>query len=338
MTLDIRIIRDEAAFAALEPSWWELWRRAPAATPFQSPAWLLPWWDIFHPGQLCVAAAWAGEALVGLAPFYVETGAIGQRLLPIGSAVSDYLDLLQDPEEEGDAVPALSCGALASADAWGEWELTELSPWAVAARIPCPEGCSEENGPASTCFSIPVAEKSSPAELLPMTRQRKLRMAHHRAARRGELCILSADETNVSTLMEELIRLNRLRRGQLGERDSFADPRLSAFHQTVAPLLLRAGILRLYALMIGPGLTAVYYGFHWRGRSHAYLGGFDPAFSYESPGSILLSYAIKQAVAEGAAEIDLLRGDEAYKARWGAAPQQNRRRVFKRPAMNHAAA
>ena len=30
----------------------ELWRRAPAATPFQSPAWLIPWWRHFGSGEL----------------------------------------------------------------------------------------------------------------------------------------------------------------------------------------------------------------------------------------------------------------------------------------------
>ena len=38
------LVEDEAGLEALAPEWWELWRRCPAATPFQSRAWLLPWW------------------------------------------------------------------------------------------------------------------------------------------------------------------------------------------------------------------------------------------------------------------------------------------------------
>ncbi len=40
---EIGIVNDEAALSALEPEWRELWERDPAATPFQSPAWLVPW-------------------------------------------------------------------------------------------------------------------------------------------------------------------------------------------------------------------------------------------------------------------------------------------------------
>jgi CelD/BcsL family acetyltransferase involved in cellulose biosynthesis len=92
-----RIIRDSAELEALTPRWWDLWRRCLAATPFQSPAWLLPWWRTFAPGDLVAMAVERGEALVGLAPFYREDSTYGRRLLPLGISVSDYHDILLDP-------------------------------------------------------------------------------------------------------------------------------------------------------------------------------------------------------------------------------------------------
>ncbi|TIU68745.1 MAG: glycosyl transferase, partial [Mesorhizobium sp.] len=88
------IIRDARAFEDLEPHWWRLWRRTISATPFQSPAWLIPWWRTFAPGDLAAIAVWSGDALAGLAPLYVERHDRGQRLLPIGISLSDYLDIL----------------------------------------------------------------------------------------------------------------------------------------------------------------------------------------------------------------------------------------------------
>src|SRR3954465_2286394 len=38
----------------LLPQWWALWDRCPSATPFQSPAWLPPWWRVFQPGELLI--------------------------------------------------------------------------------------------------------------------------------------------------------------------------------------------------------------------------------------------------------------------------------------------
>src|SRR3954465_464864 len=100
-------IHDAEALAALESEWWELWKRVPAAGPFQSPAWLLPWWHAFAPGALHLIAAWRRRRLVALAPLYLENGARGRRLLPLGISLSDYQDLLIDPSQEGEIGIAL---------------------------------------------------------------------------------------------------------------------------------------------------------------------------------------------------------------------------------------
>jgi CelD/BcsL family acetyltransferase involved in cellulose biosynthesis len=68
MPLRAEIITNGKAFEALAPQWWELWRRCPSATPFQTPALLLPWWRHFAPGQLVAIAVWREDRLIGLAP------------------------------------------------------------------------------------------------------------------------------------------------------------------------------------------------------------------------------------------------------------------------------
>src|SRR3954466_11916365 len=104
--LPTETIDDMEALAALSPEWWDLWRRV-GATPFQSPAWLVPWWRHFHPGTLfCVTVRDEGR-LVGVAPCYVEDGAWGRRILPLGISLSDYLDVLLDPRSEREAGAAL---------------------------------------------------------------------------------------------------------------------------------------------------------------------------------------------------------------------------------------
>jgi CelD/BcsL family acetyltransferase involved in cellulose biosynthesis len=78
------------------------------------------------------------------------------------------------------------------------------------------------------------------------------------------------------------------------------------------------GWLRQYVLRIGGAAAAVNYGFSLRGRSYYYIGGFDPQFEPSSPGALLLQHVLSEAIAEGVAEFDLLRGGELYKYRWGA--------------------
>src|SRR5215813_12539893 len=102
------LISDWATFADLEPQWRSLWHRVPYATPFQSPAWLLAWWRAFAPGELNVLAVRSGDRLVALAPFYLEKSFRGHWMLPIGISVSDYHDVLIDPDFEQAAATALA--------------------------------------------------------------------------------------------------------------------------------------------------------------------------------------------------------------------------------------
>src|SRR5215207_3689869 len=140
-------VGDAASFAAVEPEWWALWRRAPYATPFQSPAWLIPWWRHFHPGELFVVAVRRGGRLVGLAPFYIEDGVLGRRLLPVGISLSDYLDVLLDPEHQEESGQALVDHFVRERERWDEWSLEELAPHAAALALPVPPGCQEKLTP-----------------------------------------------------------------------------------------------------------------------------------------------------------------------------------------------
>jgi CelD/BcsL family acetyltransferase involved in cellulose biosynthesis len=65
-----------------------------------------------------------------------------------------------------------------------------------------------------------------------------------------------------------------------------------------------------------------------RERIGFYLMGFDPAFRYESPGTILLGHMIEEAAAEGRLFADFLRGGERYKFAWGGNSHRNSGRSF----------
>ena len=68
---NIRIVaaRSAAALEALAAPWAALWRRVPGATPFQHPAWLIPWRRAFAHGELWVLALYRRVRLVGVLPF-----------------------------------------------------------------------------------------------------------------------------------------------------------------------------------------------------------------------------------------------------------------------------
>jgi CelD/BcsL family acetyltransferase involved in cellulose biosynthesis len=336
----VEIIRDEESLAALAEDWWMLWRRA-AATPFISPAWLLPWWRAFRPGSLLSVALRDDDArLVALAPFYVEDGAHGRRLLPVGIALSDYLDVLIDPAYTGGR--AALARAFDAEPGWDSWSLEELPPGAAALAIHGSAHWRESLERQSACPVLhlpPSRERLS--ESVPAVRLRKLRTARNRAKRRGGYVIERIGETDAPRFLQALYRLHGARWASQGEPGVLQDERLHRFHSQAAAALLAAGLARLFLISLDGRAVGAYYGLCDGRRAFGYLTGFDPAYAFESPGAVIVGHAIESAVAEGCETFHFLRGRESYKYGWGAADAWSVRRVFVRvpaPSRNGSAA
>jgi CelD/BcsL family acetyltransferase involved in cellulose biosynthesis len=323
-------IENAEAFAALAPEWWDLWRRAPSTTPFQSPVWLIPWWRYFHPGELFAVTIRHGERLVGLAPFYIENGTLGRQILPIGISVSDYLDVLIDPGFAEPVGNVLVEHLVSRHERWDGWNLEELAPDAQALGLPRPKTCDEQLVRQSACPVLAFSE--APKDLkaaLPRAKRNNLVLARNRAARRGA-AIEAANLGTAPGMLDLLVRLHGARWQSRGEAGVLADERVRNFHRAALPGLMQAGLLRFYVLRIGGEPAAAYYGFAHRDRAYVYLTGFNPDFAFESPGVILAAHAVEQALAEGTREVHFLRGPEAYKYGWGAVDRWNMRRSFRR--------
>ena len=327
--LSTTIVTTEAALTGLAEAWWGLWRRCPVATPFQSPAWLIPWWRAFRPGALRTAAVHEGDALVALAPLYREEGALGRRLLPLGVSVSDYLDVLVDPACPA-AGPAL-VRAMADADRWDTLGLEELAPGAAALALAAPAGVRDAVEPQSPCpvLTLP-AGAGRLGEVVPASTLRNLRTARRRAERRRGFAIEAVGSGAMGAFLDDLFRLHRARWAARGEAGVLDDPRVRAFHQEAAPALAAAGLARCLAMRMEEQVVGAYYGFADGARAYYYLGGFDPAFGFESPGTLLLGQAVEAAAADRLAEFHFLRGQEAYKYQWGAVDRWSVRRVLAR--------
>src|SRR5262245_47572097 len=92
-SLDVEIIRDTKGLHAIQNEWSQLWKEDARATPFQSPEWLLPWWNCFAEGKLFVIALRSHDRLIAFVPLYIyRRSQSGERqLLFLGAGTSDYL-------------------------------------------------------------------------------------------------------------------------------------------------------------------------------------------------------------------------------------------------------
>src|SRR4051794_40011745 len=99
--LEVEDIKSLQALEGLEPQWRALWQQDAAATPFQSPDWLLPWTrHVWRGGRLRILAVRDGGDLVALAPlFFWGYGSRPEviRVSFLGAGISDHLGMLAAP-------------------------------------------------------------------------------------------------------------------------------------------------------------------------------------------------------------------------------------------------
>ena len=319
----ITLLDTDAAMLALAPEWEALWRRVPGASPFSSPAWLLPWWRHFGTGAPRMAIQRTGGRLSGVLPLYRldEPGIC--KLLPVGAGTTDHLDALLEPDV---AVGLLLQAALdhARTDGVDVCDLIEVPPESALHGI-APAGWHMHWAEGQPCpvLTLPTTVAGL-SEVVPANTLRKLRMNRNRAVRAGGFTIETAGPATVQFLLSELVRLHQARWVMQGEPGALAGPAVVGFHHDAAPGLLRAGLLRLQALRIGGEVAAACYALlAGRDRIMFYLSGFDAAHSFVSPGTLLLAAMLEQAIMEGRYEANFLRGREAYKYAWGGVDRLN---------------
>jgi CelD/BcsL family acetyltransferase involved in cellulose biosynthesis len=328
---EAQLVTTTDALQSLQPQWERLWRAVPGATPFQSPHWLLPWWRHVGRGALATIAvrcAARGE-LVALAPLYLHTdpATARRRLFPLGIATSDYLDWLVLPGWEQEALAGLGAQLARSTHEWDVLDWLQLRRDSSLLGLAAAPGWRRElsDGEPHPVLQL-KASSAGGAPPIPKRMTDNLRYCRRRAARAGTLAYETADAKSLSVLLDALVRLHAQRWSLRALPGVLRDESVLAWHREASELLLTAGLLRLHALRLDGELIAVLYCLadtlpaHER-RHYYYLGGFDPCWRELNPGTLLVGHAIEQAVAEGAAAFDFLRGSEPYKYRWGAVDQ-----------------
>ena len=325
---EFHLLRTSEELSRFVPAWQRLWEQDPSALPFQSPAWLLPWWRQFGNDGLCAVVIERERKPIGFLPFYIyQDAAKGRRqLLPLGVGTTDYLDGVFAPEcgieEIGAAVDVLR---------W-EAEHDELCATQLPARSRLlhamnqrSENRDQRSDNPESRVSVSLSEGCSrmPAVTiadLPQKIRRNAMYYRNRARRCGRLELVQADESNCKSIFEELRGLHTSRWKTRGEDGVLVDRRVINWHREAIPLLLRAGLLRLMALKLNEEFIAVLYSLIDRERDgrvqYFYITAYSPEHSELRPGTLLIAYAIEHAANEGVATIDMLRGDEGYKQIW----------------------
>lgn len=314
---DILIV-PPSGLLSLEGEWDDLWRRCPRATPFQHPAWLLPWARHHAPGRCGAVALCAGDRLVGLLPVFCWEGA----LLLAGTGPSDRGDALLDPAHAPHASLVLQALPQAAPEPFDRIDLQQLAPESPLLAS-APPGWQDAREDGDPCQLAPLHGEQGLAAA--SGRQRShWRHALRQLDKLGGTAGLASEE-EIAPAIEDLIRLNALRWGEAGV---LHDRLLQATLRDAGPALHRAGLLRLHQVILDGERIAALLVLAGPWAHHGYNGGFDPAHAKLSPSAILVGLAMAEAHREGRATFDFLRGGESYKSVWGATPAPMHRRLL----------
>lgn len=318
------------ALTRLAPEWSDLWERCPWATPFQSPEWLLPWWrHLFKGGEQWVLALRCSGRLAGLAPLFIHGHSERPDLRQvsiIGAGITDYLDFLFEPEIACEGVRTILQYLAEQRSRWDVCDFQELRAGSPLLRAELPAGIHGERLSCGICpvLVLPRTPEEFYAKLDAKLRT-DVRRARNKLERSGELQFETARLEATEEASEALFRLHQARWQTRDEPGMLASHDRQSFHRDVITNFARRDWLRLYALRYKGSIVAVFYGFLTRGRAYAYLSGFQPELARLSPGTVLLSLAIEEAIREHASEFDFLRKTEEFKHLWGAQDRANGR-------------
>jgi len=116
--------------------------------------------------------------------------------------------------------------------------------------------------------------------------------------------------------LEDLFRLHRRRWAEEGGSDAIPSPTIEEFHRRSGRLLAERGLARLAVLRLEGAPAAAGYGFLHGRRFSYYQAGLAPEWRRRSAGMVVMVELMRHVAAAGAVELDLLRGDEPYKAIW----------------------
>jgi CelD/BcsL family acetyltransferase involved in cellulose biosynthesis len=309
-----RILKETAQLRALADEWRSLYARCPGATPFQHPEWVISWTETFSPERIRVIEVRSGNLLVGLAALLIYPRGEERVLAFMAGGISDYLDLLVDPQCEPQVVLAMF-QAIQDLDRWTTLDLTDLPANSVLHRTILGELATSHDQCSS--LLLPTTREEFLQHL--SKRQRaNLRQAHSRLHKGGGALVEVAKPETLTEFLEDLFRLHASRWVRAGQPGVLADEKVKAFHRKATPELLTRGILRFYRLRLKNQTLAVLYSLFGESTVFCYLQGYDSEFAALSPGTYLMFAAMEDAILSGMSKFDLLRGEEGYKQHWRA--------------------
>ena len=325
MALDVRVICDESCFDL--PEWQELLARDPNRHVFATPEWNKLWWTRFGPPsgkELFVLTLYRGDELAAIVPLYRKPED-GRGVLRFNGGIdlTDYCGPICSLDDRDDVAEALIRWLKTTETEWDEFD---------AHNMPVPLGFTEflvERADAEG-FRFDVEQEETTA-VLPLSaswdeyleqldskerhelRRKRRRLGRDHPDARFRRATIETLETDIGSFVE-------MHRQAEGHKGRFMGEEIAAFFKDIAHAFAERGWMRLDLLEVGDRPLAATFSFALDNTLYLYNSAYDPATARLSPGYVLVSHLIEEAIEEGLKQFDFLRGPERYKYQFGARP------------------
>ncbi|MGD9094082.1 MAG: GNAT family N-acetyltransferase [Anaerolineales bacterium] len=327
--MELKVIRKLQEFDALAGEWNSLLAHSASHVPFLRHEYLSSWWRTlgggeWSKGELCIVTARdENGSLCGIAPLFATENLSGEAaLMLLGSIeISDYLDIIAAPVELATFLEVLF-EALDSPDT-PDWRLLDwYNILDSSPTLPAMKAAAEKKGWSFTqselqhCPYIPLpGDWDTYLGGIKKKQRHEIRRKMRRAASNDPATAwyIVQNEATLEAEMEDFFTLM----AQDPDKDKFLTEAMRKQMQATVKTAFQSGWLQLAFLEVGGGKAAGYLNFDYGNHIWVYNSGIDFSHSAISPGWVLLGHLLKWANEQGRKALDFMRGDEAYKYRFG---------------------
>ncbi len=339
----------------LKTEWNDLLAESITHVPFLRFEYLQTWWSTLGGGEWgsaempvphvavqhaaplpCIVTARQNGRLVGIAPLFHAVHENRNSLLLLGSIeISDYLDLIVRPVELepflAGLLPFLASPALPDWDALDLYNILDSSPTIPALeKIASTLGWKLTTEKLRHCPYIPLpGDYQAYLAGIDKKQRHEIRRKVRRLEESGvpQRWYFLDDPAALDAAVQDFLALMALD----PDKAAFLTPPMRTQMQAAMRCAFENGCLKLAFLEIDSKKVAAYLNFDYLDRLWVYNSGIDWTYNEFSPGWVLLARLLQWANENKRTELDFMRGDEAYKYRFGAIDRFVLRATLTRP-------
>ena len=332
--MDLTILTTLEAWDELVPEWDALLTQSVNPSPFLAPYYLKLWWQSAGGGEwsafereLCIITARDNGRLVCIAPLFRWRDASGKEQIGfIGQVeVSDYLDFIVHETDLDNFLSALLnfftfSEQLKNIDLFLANILTTSPSLPAIEKIAKAQNWSAESKVLEVAPYIPLAE-SFEAYLSQIDKKQRheIRRKMRRAQEQAEIRLhFVQPEDDFGENIRAFLTLMEQDSGKA----TFLTQDMRAFFKAFSKAAFEQGDLVFSWLLINGQRSAGYLSLKKNNNLYVYNSCWDTRFMSYSPGWVHLAMLIEWAIEQGLHEVDMMRGDEIYKYRFGGIDRQ----------------